>query len=117
MIAKIWNGQIRLWKAIVLVGLTGYLAALILSFFVATLILSLFGLSTLGMVLASLFSTLLDIAFGTVCSVCIWRASPNPKVSIVGAFSKIFAVFIGVYFSVIVVGGILNIFTLLAQNA
>jgi hypothetical protein len=85
---KWFEGDIKLWKAIVLLQIVGWIILLAISTSLMVVI---------PLVVSIALKTLLLPAFAIYSSICVYRASPNPKVSIKGAIAKLWAVIFVIY--------------------
>lgn len=83
-----FNGEISLWKAIVLLQIAGWLV-LVFTIGLTAFIFPFEIVRALKIVLLP--------CFALYSSVCVFRASPNPKESIKGALAKLWSVFFAVY--------------------
>lgn len=86
---KRWaNGNIKLWKAIVFLQIIGWLVAV-----------SICTLSHMFLPkpLFLVFNALVLIPYATYCSLVVWNASANPKISIGGAIAKLWSVIFLIY--------------------
>lgn len=82
------EGDIKLWKAIVLLQIIGWLVLLI-----STTMLMLALPLTVGIALKAILLP----SFAIYSSICVFRASPNAKASIKGAIAKFWAVLFILY--------------------
>ena len=88
-ILKRWfNGDIKLWKAIVFIQILGWLVVIVIS----TL-----SVVVLPGILFIIFNILLLPSYAIYSSICVYRASPNPKVSIKGAIAKLWSIVFIIY--------------------
>ena len=83
-----FEGDIKLWKAIVLVQIIGWLVLL----FTTTML-----MLVLPFIVGIALKAILLPAFAIFSSISVFRASPNAKISLKGAIAKLWAILFVLY--------------------
>ena len=91
--SKLWRGDIKLWKTILVANVLLFVFVEALAVFGSMVFLDGTGSKSFGM----LYALLINIIYGVFCTVSVWRASPSPKSSFKGAFSKLWVVVFAIY--------------------
>ena len=92
IIARCWNGDIKLWKAFWFVNILG--------FAVAVLIGALFQAGAYGVFkikLPGLINAIPILIIGFFSVVTLWRSAPDPRVSLKGALTRIWILAFSLY--------------------
>ncbi len=92
-LVKAWSGHIQLWQAIVFVNILGFLLAQALSIAGGVVLFEL----TQAKIFNILYMLFVNIVYGVFAVVCLWRSSPNPKVSKKGAITKLWILIFATY--------------------
>ncbi|SRR5690554_3336943 len=90
--SRCWHGEVKLWQAFWLAHVLGYVAVLFAGLAIGYLVLVFFGARLPGFFYAAVIG-----CYGIFAVVTLWRNSPNPKVSILGALVKLWALLFAYY--------------------
>jgi len=81
---RCWEGDIKLWQAFWLVHILGFIFSCLIGLMPQLAVLALLNIRL------PMFITFLPvIAMGVFSTVTLWRSSPDPKVSILGALVRL----------------------------
>ena len=93
ILSKAWNGEIKLWKTFWFIHILGFILSLVLGMLAQMMVMALADARLPH------FVTFVPLAIVfPITLVCLWRSSPNPKISIKGALAKFWVCLAVVYY-------------------
>jgi len=88
-----WNGKIKLWQALVIVNLLGFLIAESISMAGGAILISITGVKIFSIA----YMLIVNVIYGVFAVICLWRNAPPAQNSIKGALTRMWAIAFAFY--------------------
>ncbi len=105
-IKRAWNGQIAVWKSVVLVSIFGYILtfAAVTAINMALLQMKLVGwIDSYSIVFMKISTSMFFLIFGIFATRSLWKSANNSKVKIGHALARFWAICLGLYIAGVII--------------